>query len=56
MKGLDGHTHYKMLYDVKLDLAKLHAFGTLCAIIGPSKKFRNVHGLWVGQQASAGHM
>src|SRR5882757_8835970 len=37
-KALDGCTCYDMLYDVKRDLANLWAFGTLCAIVGPSEK------------------
>ena len=39
-KALDGRTYYEMLYDVKLDLASLHAFGVLCAIVGQSEKLK----------------
>ena len=35
-KALDGHAHYEMLYNIKVDLADLCAFGTLCAIVDPS--------------------
>ena len=34
MKALDGQTPYEVLYDVKLELADLCAFGALCAIVG----------------------
>ncbi len=36
-KALDGHTHYKMLYDVKPDHVNLHVFDAPCAIIRPSE-------------------
>ena len=36
-KALDGRAYYEMLYDVKLDLADLRAFGASCAIVGPSE-------------------
>ena len=39
-KALDARTHYDMLYDVKLDLANLRAFGAPCAIVGPSEKLK----------------
>ena len=37
-KALDGRTPYEMMYDVKPDLADLHGFGALCAIVGPREK------------------
>ena len=33
-KALDGRTPYEVLYDMKLELADLCAFGALCAIVG----------------------
>ena len=36
IKALDGHAHHEMLYNMKVDLADLCAFSTLCAIVDPS--------------------
>ena len=41
-KALDGRTPYEVLYDMKLELMDLCAFGALCAIIGPSENLKRV--------------
>ena len=41
-KALDGRTPYEVLYEVKLELVDLYAFGTLCAIVGPSESLKRV--------------
>ena len=33
-RALDGRTPYEVLYDMKLELVDLCAFGALCAIVG----------------------
>ena len=41
-KALDRNAHYEMLYNMKLDLADLHAFSTLCAIVNLSEKMKKI--------------
>ena len=55
MKALDGHTPHEILYCVKLDLADLCAFGTLCAIVEPSEIEEN-NKCWCVGQALVGCM
>ena len=39
-KTLDGRNPYEVLYNMKLGLGDLCAFGSLCAIVGPSENLK----------------
>ena len=51
-KGAGWRTPYEVLYDVKLELADLCAFGALCAIVGRIGKWADC-GLSYEHQPSA---
>ena len=58
-KALDGRTLYKILYNMKLGLVDLWAFGVLCAIIKVSETWKNlidaIPGL-LGNKALVGYL
>ena len=54
--ALDGHTLYKILYNMKLGLADLWAFGVLCAIVKVSETWIDAIPGLLGNKALVGYL